>query len=69
MSAEWGLALGHFLITCVLLYHIERYMMKDRPPKKKRSGPSPPILRKGGPMKDKSKYNRKPKHKEKDHEA
>lgn len=29
---------------------------------RKRSGPSPAILGKGGPMKDKTKYNRKEKH-------
>ena len=32
------------------------------PPKKKRPGRTPDIMRKGGPMKDRSKYDRKPKH-------
>lgn len=37
---------------------------KAKPPIKKRSGPSPAILGKGGPMKDRSKYTRKRKHKD-----
>ena len=35
---------------------------------KGRTGPSPPILGKGGPMKDKTKYNRKEKHSVRDKE-
>ena len=36
--------------------------LADTPRIKGRTGPSPTILRKGGPMKDKSKYTRKEKH-------
>jgi len=39
--------------------------LADTPRIKKRSGPSPTILRKGGPMKDKTKYNRKEKYSDK----
>lgn len=37
-------------------------MGKKKPPVKKRSGHSPAILGKGGPMKDRTKYTRKRKY-------
>ena len=37
--------------------------MADKPKPRHRSGPTPDVLRKGGPMRDRKKYTRKPKHK------
>ena len=37
---------------------------KDKRLVKPRQGPLPPVLGKGGPMKDRSKYTRKEKHKD-----
>lgn len=42
--------------------------LADTPRIKGRTGPSPTILRKGGPMKDKTKYTRKEKHSVRDKE-
>jgi hypothetical protein len=41
---------------------------KDKRLVKPRRGPSPPVLGKGGPMKDRKKYTRKEKHSVRDKE-
>lgn len=41
---------------------------KKKPRFKKRAGPSPAILGKGGPMRDKTKYTRRQKHEGKNSE-
>jgi len=43
----------------VLIIHMANKKEKEPP----RVGRTPDIMRKGGPMKDRSKYDRKPKHK------
>lgn len=46
----------------LMVIRMSNKRMKDKAPVKKRSGPSPEILRKGAPHRDRSKYNRKQKH-------